>query len=193
MILRLIRGRAGRAELEALRAALARTLGPDAAEAAGPAHWHMGTRGEGEELELLIMSTWATAEAAARGDARSISPLRLAQAHLTRVDVEHFEIDDSLQRRSGLDPIAIRVATGRFSHHGTDIEMQDLLRERMPTIGDEMCEAYVGRRLDGLAVEVTFVSLWQRLPGDRALEDPMWPDIALRYDSFAVEVYAAVR
>jgi hypothetical protein len=70
--------------------------------------------------------------------------------------------------------------------------MQNLLRQRAPLIGDEMSEAWVGRRLTGRAVEVTFVSAWRRLPTDRSLEAAFWEDIALRYDHFSVEVYSAV-
>jgi hypothetical protein len=39
---------------------------------------------------------------------------------------------------------------------------------------------------------VTFVSAWRRLPSDRPLDEAFWPDIALRYDQFVVEVYSAV-
>ena len=53
-------------------------------------------------------------------------------------------------------------------------------------------EAYVGRRIEGRAVEVTFVSAWGRLPEDRDLEAPFWSDIALRYDQFEVDVFEAV-
>ena len=39
---------------------------------------------------------------------------------------------------------------------------------------------------------VTFVSAWGRLPTDRDLHEAFWPDIALRYDEFVVEVYSSV-
>lgn len=70
--------------------------------------------------------------------------------------------------------------------------MQELLRQRVPIIGPEMTEAFVGRRILDHAIEVTFASAWSRHPADRRLEDTFWPDIALRYDHFAVEVYAAI-
>jgi len=103
-----------------------------------------------------------------------------------------FEVDDTIRRDSDDEPVAIRIATGRFSKPGADAEMQNLLRQRAPLIGDEMAEAWVGRRLNGREVEVTFVSAWRRLPPDLSLEEAFWPDIALRYDEFAVEVYSAV-
>jgi hypothetical protein len=70
--------------------------------------------------------------------------------------------------------------------------MLELLRQRVPLIGDEMAEAYVGRRIIERLVEVTFVSAWQRLPTNWDLADTFWPDIALRYDEFRVEVYTTV-
>ena len=71
--------------------------------------------------------------------------------------------------------------------------MLELLRRRAPLVGDDMAEAYVGRRIVGRAVEIAFVSTWQQVPADRRLEDTFWPDIALRYDHFLVEVYTPVR
>ena len=193
MILRLVRGRADRAQLEAYRAALDAALGPASGETGGPLRWHLAARGEDDALEVLATASWASAESVALADARGTTVWRLAERHLDDARVEHFEVDESLLRHSGSEPIAIRVATGRFTSHGADIEMQALLRARMPEIGDDMCEAYVGRRFAGRSIEVTFVSAWQRVPEDRSLEAPFWTDIALRYDSFAVEVYEIVR
>jgi hypothetical protein len=198
VILRAIRGRASRDELEALRAALDQTLGNGAGEQLGPARFHLAARpsrdgaDQSGDLEAILISFWSSAEAAASGDEREVSPLSVAQRHLRDLSVEHFEIDETFLRHSDVQPIAIRLATGRFSRHGADVEMQQLLRERAPSIGDEMTEAYVGRRLAGRAVEVTFVSAWSSLPTDHPLEQAFWPDIALRYDEFVVEVYAAV-
>ena len=54
-----------------------------------------------------------------------------------------------------------------------------------------MTEAYVGRRLAGRAVDVTFVSIWRERPADLALEGPFWADITVQYDEFSVEVFGA--
>jgi hypothetical protein len=70
--------------------------------------------------------------------------------------------------------------------------MLETLRQRVPLIGGEMTEAYVGRRIIDRSVEVAFVSAWHQLPMDRVLEDTFWPDIALRYDEFTVDVYTTV-
>ena len=199
MILRAIRGRASSDELATFQRALEETLGRDAGDQGGPERYHLGSRrvqGDPDEsdaeLEAIVISRWSSAEAAANGDARKVSPLVVAQRHLRELTVEHFEIDDSFLRRSDAHPVAIRLATGRFSRPGADAQMQALLRERAPLIGDEMTEAYVGRRIVGRAVEVTFVSAWSQPPAGRRLEEAFWPDIALRYDEFRVEVYATI-
>jgi hypothetical protein len=199
VILRAIRGRASPDELVALRTALDATLGAGAGERRGPARFHLGSRpgrhtgGEaGDELEVIVIAFWDSAEDATSGDLRQVSPLSLARRELGDVEVAHFEIDETFLRHSNEQPVALRLATGRFSKHGADLEMQQMLRQRAPLIGDEMTEAYVGRRLFGRSVEVTFVSAWSRSPDDRTLEEAFWPDIALRYDEFSVEVYTAL-
>jgi hypothetical protein len=192
MILRVIRGRADRDQLAALQAALEDRLGAGPDAAFGPDRHHVGVRpGDGAD-EVLLLACWRSAEAAAAGDARDVSPFRLASRHLEDVRVEHFEIDRNVLRDPDARPIALRVATGRFSRPGGDIRMQDLLRERLSSVGPEMSEAYVGRRLLGRTLDVTFVSVWQARPPGQRLEDPFWPDISIQYDEFSVEVYGPV-
>lgn len=192
MILRVIRGRAGPREVESLCETLAARLGPGSGVLGGPTRFHLGTRPAGDELDVAIIAFWPSAEAAAAGDARGTNALALARDVLAMLSAAAFEIDKSILRNSELQPVALRIATGRFSKPGSDIEMQELLRERAPGVGEEMTEAYVGRRIEGRAIEVTFVSLWQRIPEGRDLEAPFWPDIALTYDRFEVEVFTAV-
>lgn len=192
MILRVIRGRARPEQVDALCAALDEKLGPGSHEVGGPIRFHCATRPAGEGLDALIISFWSTFEAAADADARGISPLSIAQSTLPKVEAAHFEIDETILRHSEEQPIALRLGLGSFSKPGSDIEMLELLRQRVPLIGEEMTEAYVGRRMIDRSVEVTFVSAWQRQPTDRALEDTFWPDIALRYDAFRVEVYTTM-
>jgi hypothetical protein len=192
VILRVIRGRARPGEVDALCAALDEKLGPDAHEVGGPIRFHCATRPAGDEFDAIIVSFWGTFEAAADADARGISPLSIARSTLPEVDAAHFEIDETILRSSEEQPIALRLGIGRFSKPGSDIEMLELLRQRVPLIGEEMTEAYVGRRMIDRSVEVAFVSAWQRLPADRVLEDTFWTDIALRYDEFRVEVYTTL-
>jgi len=192
VILRVIRGRARPDQVDALCAALDEKLGSGAHEMGGPIRFHCATRAAGEELDALIISFWSTFEAAADADARGISPLAIARSTLPTVDAAHFEIDETILRNSAEEPIALRLGVGRFSKPGSDIEMLEMLRQRVPLIGDEMTEAYVGRRMIDRSVEVTFVSAWQRLPTDRVLDQTFWPDISLRYDEFTVDVYTAI-
>ncbi len=192
MILQVIRGRARPAQVDALCAALDAKLGPAARQVGGLIRFHSATRPSGGELHLLVISFWSTFEAAADGDARGISPLRIARSIAPQIDAAHFEIDETILRSSREEPIAIRLGIGRFSKPGSDIEMLETLRQRVPLIGGEMTEAYVGRRIIDRSVEVAFVSAWHRLPTGRVLEDTFWPDIALRYDEFTVDVYTTV-
>ena len=202
MILRVMRGRGGRDQVVLLRDALHAELGSRGAEGRGPVRYHLGwrpthaaqaaPRAAEADRDVVVVSHWASAEAAAHADVTQTSPYAIARPHLGEIEVVHFEVDESIRRHSDDEPVAIRIATGRFSRHGADAEMQDLLRQRAPLIGDEMAEAWVGRRLTGRAVEVTFVSTWRRLPDDRPLDEALWPDIALRYDQFVVEVYFPV-
>jgi len=200
VILRVMRGRGGRDQLVSYRDALRAELQPGGAERAGPERFHVGWRpanGQARladtDYDVVVVSQWTSAEVAAEADAAQTTPIAVARRHrLVELGVVHFEIDDTIRRHSDDEPMAIRLATGRFSKPGADAEMQNLLRQRAPLIGDEMAEAWVGRRLAGRAVEVTFVSTWRRLPDDRRLDEAFWPDIALRYDQFAVEVYSPV-
>ncbi len=192
MILRVIRGRADGNRVAAIRAAIDDRLAAGADAAYGPDRRHLGVRHAAGLDAVLLLGCWRSAEAAAAADARNVSPLQLARPHLDDVQVEHFEVDRNVLRDADARPIALRVATGRFSRPGGDIRMQELLRERLPSVGPEMTEAYVGRRLAARGVDVTFVSLWQARPADQPLEDPFWPDIAIQYDEFSVEVYGPV-
>jgi len=202
VILRVMRGRGGRDRVVSLHDALHAELGSSGAERSGPERFHLGWRPTTAaaaasqtaeaDRDVVVVSHWASAEAAAQADVTQTSPYAIAMRHLDNVEVVHFEVDESIRRHSDDQPVAIRLATGRFSKPGADAEMQNLLRQRAPLIGDEMAEAWVGRRLTGRAVEVTFVSTWRRQPDDRRLDEAFWPDIALRYDQFAVEVYSPV-
>jgi hypothetical protein len=200
VILRVIRGRASRDELRVLDAALETTLTSEVRDQRGPTRFHLASRptraGAGEsgddDLEVIMISLWSSAEAAASRDAGATSPLSIARRQMRDLSVAHFEIDEPFIRQPNERPIWIRLATGRFSKHGADLQMQELLRQRAPLIGEEMTEAYVGRRLVGRAVEVTFVSAWNDLPNGQRLEEALWPDIALRYDEFVVEVYQPI-
>jgi len=192
MILRVIRGLGDRGRIAALRADLIARLGPGPVTVDGPDRYHLGRRAGIDLDDVLLVACWPSAEAAAAGDARGVSALELARRFLDNVDVAHFEVDVNVLRAEHARPTALRIATGRFSRPGADIQMQQLLRDRLPAVGPEMLEAYVGRRVVGRAVDVAFVSTWEGRSGDLRLHETFWPDISLQYDTFTVEVYAAV-
>ena len=200
MILRVMRGRGDRDQVVAYHDALRAELQPGSAERGGPERFHVGWRPAkaqdrlaDTDREVVVVSEWMSAEVAARADAAQMTPIAIARRHgLAALGVAHFEVDETIRRHSDDEPVAIRLATGRFSKPGADAEMQNLLRQRALLIDDDMAEAWVGRRLDGRAIEVTFASTWRRPPEDRKLDEAFWPDIALRYDEFVVEVYSTV-
>jgi hypothetical protein len=198
-----MRGRGSRDQVVSFDAELRAEHRPAGGASRGLERVHVGWRpakepaaaepgGRARDRDVIIVSHWASAEAAAGEDVAQTSPFAIATRNLGTIHVAHFEVDDTIRRHSNEDPVAIRLATGTFSKPGADAEMQNLLRQRAPLIDDDMAEAWVGRRMTGRAVEVTFVSAWRRLPPGRPLDEAFWPDIALRYDQFVVEVYSAV-
>ncbi|NJD29554.1 MAG: hypothetical protein FIA92_14840 [Chloroflexi bacterium] len=143
----------------------------------------------GDGPEELVWLDFITAPSGSRnGDDFSVAS-RLLAPNLAAHQVAHFELEQPLIRESAVEPAILRLTVGGFSARGADVRMQDLLRERIPAISREMTEAYVGRRIVGRAVEVTFISTWIRAAADRSLAEPLWPDIAVRYDTFYLGLY----
>lgn len=105
----------------------------------------------------------------------------------------HFDIESSWIERSPSPPAMLRIAVGRFTKPGAYLEMEEALRERLPTLGEDMIVACAGRRMVDRSVEVLFFSGWRREPEDLRLDEPVWTDISLRYDEFSVRVYVAPR
>ena len=197
MILRVTRGRADYRVLQGIAASLQDAL-PSAP--VGLAQVHLAQRRGTVETssardgtEALVISLWESAESVASADARGASPLAIAGHQLEDLRVEHFEVDAVVRRESDRPTHLIRIATGRFSKPGAHTEMLETLRQRAPLIGEPMLAAYTGRRMTGREVCVTFVSTWHEAPPGQDLEKALWPDIALRYDSFEVSVYETIR
>jgi hypothetical protein len=188
VILRIVRGRVDPGHLAALRDALTDERSALARDRAGATRFHAGVRPDQDGLELITIGYWSTTAAGRAAELPEVGSLDGRTPGVQIEETVHFEVEAPILRDLA-DPAALRIATGRFSKPGADIEMQELIRQRAPFIGNEMSEAYVGRRLVGRAVEVTFVSAWSREPDDRSLREPFWPDIALRYDRFWVRVY----
>ena len=192
MILRIVPGRVRRGELTKLANAFVATYAPEARRRPGLVRFHVAVRPDGDGHEVVAVTFWSTPEAARdalEGDPAVPAALGTLAAFADFEPATYFEVDETVLRRSEHDAVALRLTVGRFSEPGSDRLMQNLLWERAPLIGDDMTEAYVGRRVDGRHVEVTFVSAWQRVPEELPLDQPFWPDISTRYDEFSVAVY----
>jgi len=192
VILRIVLGQVRPGQLERLVAAVAVTSRTQIAARPGLIRAHLAARPAGDGHEAVGVTFWSTPESAAEALREDPSDPSMSGDLASFVDLRpatYFEVDETVLRRSERDPVALRLTVGRFSKPGSDRLMQDLLRERAPLIGDDMTEAYVGRRVDGRHVEVTFVSAWQRIPDAMPLDQPFWPDISTRYDEFFVAVY----
>jgi hypothetical protein len=192
VILRIILGQVRPGELRNLVAAHGATYLPQVRRQAGLVRAHLAVRPDGDRHEVVGVTFWTNPESAQQALGSDLSDPVLLGDLAAFVDLRpatYFEVDETVLRRSERDPVALRLTIGRFSRPGSDRLMQDLLRERAPLIDDDMTEAYVGRRVDGRHVEVTFVSAWQRIPEEMPLDQPFWPDISTRYDEFFLAVY----
>lgn len=199
MILRVIRGRADSDQFARVAEALQATLAPGRGSHPNLARLHVGWRERAAEpqtaageCDVVVLSFWTSAEAAAAADAKGASPLSIARRQIRSITVDHFEIDETVLRDPDAHARWIRIATGGFSKAGADKEMLDLLRQRAPALGDPLLEACVGRRIVGREVQIAFVSIWREQPAGQSLADAFWSDIALRYDFFEVDVFETI-
>jgi hypothetical protein len=134
---------------------------------------HVGVdRTSGETVEVTV---WDDAEAARSADGHG-------------ADASYFDVGTTWLEWSREEPVAFRLAVGRFSKPGADQEMLAALRERVALIADDVTESAVGRRLADRAVEVVFFTAWARETDQLRLDRPFWPDMSLRYDDFEVRV-----
>jgi hypothetical protein len=139
---------------------------------------HLGAdRDSGELVEVTV---WDDAEAARSADGDGDA-------------AAYFDVGTTWLEWSREEPVAFRLAVGRFTKPGADREMLAAIRERISLIADDMTESAVGRRLVDRAVEIVFFSAWAREPTDRRLDRAFWSDISLRYDGFAVRVCSPER
>jgi hypothetical protein len=190
LILRMVRGRVLPGRLEALRAGL-RASFSEVRDIPGLVQAHMALRSVAEGNDFAVISTWTTPDAtmAAFGpDMNQVAALPGVSEHLEFRAVDHFEVDESVLIHVELPSVIARIAVGSIEL-GSDVEIQQEIRRRLPDLGGEVAEALVGRRIRDQMVEVAFVTLWSRLPADRSLEEPVFPEVAERYRSYWIEVY----
>ena len=190
MILRIVRGRILPGRLDTLRAGLVASFS-QVRDLDGIHHAHFALRGVADGTEFAIISTWTTPDAAMAVFGRNVDGVVTMSGVTENLDyhtAEHFEIDESLLVQADEPPTFARIAVGSVPL-GNDVEIQQEIRARMGALGGEVAEAYVGRRIRDRSVEVAFVTLWAGRPADRPLDEPLWHDVAERYESYWIEVY----
>jgi hypothetical protein len=190
LILRIVRGRVLPGRRDTLRAGLMASFS-QVRELGGIHQAHFALRGVADDTAFAIVSTWTTPDAAMAVFGRNVHGVVSMPGVTENLDyrsVEHFEIDESLLLHAGEPPTVARIAVGSVPL-GNDVEIQQEIRARMGALGGEVSEAYVGRRIRERAVEVAFVSLWTVRPADLPLDEPLWHDVAERYESYWIEVY----
>jgi hypothetical protein len=193
LILRIVPGRIRREHVEAVKTGVGVLPRHARPMPEGLLRGHIGVAEDGESIATV--SVWESPEAARRTllpDGQG-SWAQAVAGDVAELDTPlHFDLDASWILRSDDAPRVIRIAVGRFTKPGSDVEMQELLRTRIPTIGPEMVEAASGRRIVDRTVEVLFYSAWAREPAGARLDQALWPDISLRYDTFSVRTYRAL-
>ena len=167
---------------------------PVARATPGLVRFHVAVRPVADAHAIAVVTFWASVDAALTafgGDLDTPRTLDGATGHAHLTDVSYFEVDESQLRRSTADAAILRISIGRIAQ-GVDVAIQQELRARLHELDELMTEAYVGRRIVGTDVEVAFISAWEHAPAGRSLDEPLWPDIAARYDTYLVETYLTI-
>jgi hypothetical protein len=162
-------------------------------ETPGIVRAHVGIRHTPDGDEAAFLTAWPSPDEAIDVLGPELGPGRELPGmseHLTIGQIDHYEVDESRIPHGAVSPSVLRIAAG-WIELGADVEIQQELRSRLGELGNDV-EAYVGRRIRDRSVEVALVTLWPREPADRALDRPLFPDIAARYAALVVKVYEVV-
>jgi hypothetical protein len=191
VILRIVSGRIRRGRLDSVAEAYATQYHPVAMGMAGLDRFLVGVRPHGEEHKLASMTVWQTVEAALAAYAGDLSAKRTLDdrghgEELTHVD--YYEVEDAVVYHAGVDAAFLRLTAGTIAR-GLDADIQQELRRRLDELPAELAEGYVGRRVLGNFVEISFVSTWSAARDRGSLDAPIWPEISSRYDAFNVDVF----
>jgi hypothetical protein len=192
MILRVVSGPVASGKLDSVVAAYRRDYVPVAQRTAGLDRFLVAARPMPDGgHEIASMTIWATVDAALvayDGDLTAVRTLdgRTHGETLSRVD--YYEIDEAGARRAEGRPTRLRLTAGRVAR-GLDADIQQELRRRLPGLPTEALEAYIGRRVLGAAVEIALVTTWSAAPTGTALDEPLFPSISDRYDTFRIAVH----
>ena len=141
-----------------------------------------------------MLTAWETVDHAMRayhGDLDAVRTLAGLDAYADLRDVAYFELDEARERRPDVEPEFLRVSIGRVAR-GADADIQRELRQRMGELGSIVTEAWVARRILDAAVEIAFISAWEREDPAQPLDAALWPDVSARYDAFEVAVYRPI-
>lgn len=191
MILRVVRGRIRPGMLDDVMGVYRRDYVPIAERTPGLERYAIAVQAIDDGHALAAMTVWATIDSAMRaygGDLEMPRTLDGRKHGEEMTDVDYYEVEPGgVHRRPGA-PALLRLTSGTVTR-GLDADIQQELRRRLPSLPPEALEAYVGRRVQGTEVEIAFVSTWAGTPGDASLEEPIWPEISGRYDTFRVELF----
>jgi hypothetical protein len=192
VILRVVSGRIPAGQLDAVVDAYRRAYVPVARKTVGLDRYVVAARPASDGgHELAAMTIWSTVEAALaayEGDLAAVRTLDARSHGETLSRVDYYEVDEGGARREPGVPTRLRLTAGTVAR-GLDADIQQDLRRNLPGLPVEAIEAYVGRRVLGAAVEIAFVTTWSSAPAGVALEAPLWPTIADRYEVFRVAVH----
>jgi hypothetical protein len=192
MILRVVSGHVPEGQIDAVVGAYRRDYVPIATKTVGLDRFLVAARPAADGgHELAAMTTWTTVEAALAAYAGDLASVRTVDGRthgetLSRVD--YYEVDEGGARRRTGASTRLRLTAGKVAR-GLDADIQQELRRRLPELGEEAIEAYVGRRVLGADVEIALVTSWSAAPDGIALDAPLWPNISERYDTFRIAVY----
>lgn len=193
MILRLVHCRLLPGRVEQLRSSVGTAFAERLRGTPGIVRAHVGIRHTLDGDEAVFLTAWPSPDDAIDVLGPELGPgpaLPGVSEHLTIGEIDHYEVDESRIPQGSVAASVLRVAAG-WIELGADVEIQQELRSRLGELGPDV-EAYVGRRIRDRSVEVALVTLWPRQPEDRALERPLFPDIAARYAALVVKVYDVV-
>lgn len=187
----MVRGAVRLGTVDALRVGLAEGYYAAARDRPGIVRAHAALRSVRDGHAFAFVSVWSSPDDVLAAFGRGVERVGLipnVTEHLDVGAVEHYEVDEALFDRSPSAPSVLRIAAGSVEL-GSDAEIQQELRRRLPELGPDVVEAEVGRRIHGPMVEVAFVTLWSARPQDQVLEEPLWPDVADLYRSYWIETY----
>jgi hypothetical protein len=194
VLLRVVNGRMPAESLDDVRASIVEHLLPVALRRPGLDRFLVGSRrlpDAPDDLAIAFMTVWRDLDSAMAALGGQPTALRLMTGLDPRVTLDHvdfYEVDIVDEHRNDGRPSYLRLTAGTVSR-GLDADIQRELRTRLPRLGSEVVDAYIGRRVIESSVQIAFVSTWTADVERRTLEQPVWPDISAQYETFWLELF----